>query len=205
MYCDGGGRHPANQNLEQIDALAKKGVGLVCLHYGVEVPKGPSGEKFLDWIGGYFEPHWSVNPHWTAKYDKFPKHPITQGVKPFEINDEWYYHMRFVKDLKGVTPILTDLPPAKTLRRKDGARSGNPAVRKAVANGESQHVAWTYERADGGRGFGFTGGHVHMNWQNDDNRKLMLNAILWTAKVKIPEGGVKSKTPTKEEIHSNLD
>ena len=44
-----------------------------------------------------------------------------------------------------------------------------------------------------------------MNWQNDDNRKLMLNAILWTAKVKIPKDGVPSKTPTKEELLSNLD
>ena len=49
---------------------SKKGVGIVCIHYGVEVPKGPSGEKFLDWIGGYFEPNWSVNPHWTAKFDE---------------------------------------------------------------------------------------------------------------------------------------
>ena len=24
-----------------------KGVGIVCLHYGVEVPKGPSGDAFL--------------------------------------------------------------------------------------------------------------------------------------------------------------
>ena len=112
--------------------------------------------------------------------------------------------MRFVKDLKGVTPILSDLPPASTLKRPDGARSGNPTVRKAVANGESQHVAWAYERADGGRGFGFNGGHLHMNWQHDDNRKLMLNAILWTAKVKIPKAGVPYKTPTKEEIYANL-
>jgi hypothetical protein len=44
-----------------------------------------------------------------------------------------------------------------------------------------------------------------MNWQNDDNRKLMLNAILWTAKVKIPKDGVPSETPTKEEMHANLD
>ena len=49
------------------------------------------------------------------------------------------------------------------------------------------------------------GGHVHMNWQHDDNRKLMLNAILWMAKVKIPKAGVPSKTPTKEEMHANLD
>ena len=52
------------------------------------VTKEVSGKEFLDWIGGYFEMNWSVNPHWTAKFDKFPDHPITRGVKPFEINDE---------------------------------------------------------------------------------------------------------------------
>src|SRR5687768_6392573 len=46
MYCDGGLRHMVNEHLDQVDALAKKGVGIVCIHYGVEVPKGPSGEKF---------------------------------------------------------------------------------------------------------------------------------------------------------------
>ncbi|MEZ6068029.1 MAG: hypothetical protein R3B90_20475 [Planctomycetaceae bacterium] len=52
--------------------------------------------------GGYFEPHWSVNPHWTAKFENLPEHPITQGVGTIEVNDEWYYHMRFVDELKGV-------------------------------------------------------------------------------------------------------
>ncbi len=204
IFCTGHGGHVLNPKLKEFDALMKKGKGVVMIHWATEAIKGDPGNKFLDWMGGFCDLNWSVNPHWVPNF-KPQKHEIWNGVKPFSANDEWYYHMRFVKDLKGVTPILTDLPSAKTLRRKDGARSGNPTVRKAVANGESQHVAWAYERADGGRGFGFTGGHVHMNWQNDDNRKLMLNAILWTAKVKIPKGGVPSKTPTKEEMHSNLD
>ena len=206
MYCDGGGRHPVNSNLKQIDALAKKGVGVVCIHYGVEVPKGPSGEKFLDWIGGYFEPHWSVNPHWTAKFDKFPKHPITRGVKPFEINDEWYYHMRFRDKMEGVTPILTDLPPKDSLRRPDGAHSGNPHVRAAVLERkEPQHVAWASERPDGGRGFGFTGGHVHWNWGDPNFRKIVLNAIVWTAKAEVPENGVSDKKVLLEDLEENQD
>src|SRR5262249_3077824 len=155
----------------------KQGVGTVFIHYGVEVPKGPSGEKFLEWTGGYFEPHWSVNPHWVAKYNKLPEHPVTSGVKPFSTNDEWYYHMRFREKLEGVTPILTDLPPNETLSREDGPHSGNPDVRKAIANKEPQHMAWARERKDGGRGFGCTGGHVHWNWGNDNFRKLILNAI----------------------------
>ncbi|HIN95927.1 MAG TPA: hypothetical protein EYN03_09815 [Planctomycetes bacterium] len=204
IFCTGHGGHVLNPKLKQFDALMKKGTGVVMIHWATEAIKGDPGNKFLEWMGGFCDLNWSVNPHWTPNF-KAQKHPIWNGVKPFSVNDEWYYHMRFVKDLKGVTPILTDVPLTKTLKRPDGARSGNPAVRKAVANGESQHVAWAYERPDGARGFGFTGGHVHMNWQHDDNRKLMLNAILWTANVEIPKDGVPSKTPTKEEMHSNLD
>ncbi len=95
MYGDGGPGHMVVPHLDEMDALAKKGVGIVCLHYAVEVPKGPAGDKFLDWIGGYFETNWSVNPVWLAHYEKLPEHPITRGVKPFSIEDEWYYHMRF--------------------------------------------------------------------------------------------------------------
>ena len=64
-----------------------------------------------------------------------------------------------------------------------------------VTKPEKQVVAWAVERAGGGRGVGFTGGHFHKNWLNGDLRKMMLNAILWTAKVPVPEGGVKSRVP----------
>jgi len=205
IYADGGGGHPFNNHLAEIDKLMKKGVGLVCIHYGVEVLKGKSGDAFLDWIGGYFEANWSVNPHWLANYRKFPRHPITRGVKPFRINDEWYYHMRFRKNMKGVTPILTDLPPQTTLRRKDGPHSGNRFVRDEVAKGVSQHMAWAYQRAEGGRGFGFTGGHFHWNWGHNDFRKLVLNAIVWTANSKIPKDGIPSKPLTVEDLLANQD
>lgn len=205
IYCDGGARHPLNQHLDYFQTLADKGVGLVCIHYGVETVAGEPGDKFLDWIGGYFERDWSVNPHWTADYDALPEHPITRGVAPFEIRDEWYYHMRFREGMQGVTPILTDLPPDSTLTRADGPHSGNPHVREAIANGEMQHMAWAAERPDGGRGFGFTGGHFHKNWQHDAFRTLVLNAILWTAHVEVPANGVPSPTPTEEEMKANLD
>ena len=54
-------------------------------------------------------------------------------------------------------------------------------------------MAWARQRPDGGRGFGFTGGHDHWNWGDDDFRKLVLNAIVWTAKLDVPAEGVPSK------------
>ena len=119
-----------------------QGAPVSCLHYGVEVPKDKGGEAFLNWMGGYFETHWSVNPHWTAEFKSFPDHPIANGVQPFAVNDEWYFHMRFPEGMKGVTPILSAVAPAKTMERPDGPHSGNPAVREAVAKGLPQHVAW---------------------------------------------------------------
>jgi tetratricopeptide (TPR) repeat protein len=205
ICADGGGGHIVNEHLSEMDALAKRGVGILCLHYAVEVPAGPVGEKFLEWIGGYFEANWSVNPHWTARFSKLPDHPITRGVKPFSINDEWYYHMRFRKNMAGVTPILTDLPPPESLSRPDGTHSGNPHVRAAISRKEKQHVAWAVEREDGGRGFGFTGGHVHWNWADPNFRKLVLNAIVWCAKAEVPPEGAVDQPKTLADLESNPD
>ncbi|HWB00463.1 MAG TPA: DUF1080 domain-containing protein [Pirellulales bacterium] len=204
-YADGGVKHPFNDHLAEVDRLAKQGKGIACLHYAVEIPKGESGDAMLRWTGGYFETDWSVNPHWTADYSQFPQHPISRGVKPFSINDEWYYHMRFRAGLEGVQPILTTLPPSETLSRKDGPHSGNPAVRAAIARGELQHMAWASERPGGGRGFGFTGGHFHWNWGHNDFRKLVLNAIVWTAGLDVPAGGVPSRTLNAADLVANQD
>jgi type 1 glutamine amidotransferase len=205
MYADGGGRHPVNPHLGQMDQMAEKGVGVVLLHYGVETVKGDAGDHFLKWIGGYFETDWSVNPHWTATFAKLPDHPITNGVKPFAMNDEWYYHMRFREGMENVTPILSDLPPKETLSRRDGPHSNNPHVRQAVLERqEPQHVAWASDH-NGTRGFGFTGGHFHWNWGNPNFRKVVLNAIVWTAKGEVPEQGVGAEPMTVKSLQENQD
>lgn len=206
IYSDGGGGHPALQEnrLQQLDALIKKGVGFGVVHYACEPTKDKGQKEFLDWIGGCFEINWSVNPHWEAEFKELPNHPVTRGVRPFKMNDEWYFHMRFREGMKGVKGILTAVPPESTMSRPDGHHSGNPAVREAVKKGEAQHMMWVCERSDGGRGFGFTGGHFHKNWGQDDFRKVVLNAILWIAKVEVPAGGVQSSV-TEDDLKANLD
>jgi len=202
-FCDGGGGHIVMKHLEEVDALAKKGVGIAMLHYGVEVPKGKPGDYMLNWTGGYFETFWSVNPHWKAEFKKLPEHPITRGVKPFWMDDEWYYHMRFVENMQNVTPILTAIPPDSTRREGNDAHGANPHVRARM--GLPEHVAWAYERPDGGRGFGFTGGHWHWSWASNDFRKLVLNALVWITGAEVPPDGVPSKTPSIDELETNQD
>lgn len=207
LYCDGFRRHLAKDHQDKIEKLTEAGVGVACLHFAVEVHPDELGRQFLDWIGGYFEIGWSVNPIWTATFKDFPDHPIARGVQPFTIRDEWYYHMRFQPEMKGVTPILSTVPPLRSLtsRAKDKNRGSNPTVMAAVKAGEPQHVAWAYERPDGGRGFGFTGGHYHENWKQDEFRKVVLNALLWTAKGDIPADGVDSRPISERDLELNQD
>ncbi len=206
IYADGFTMHPALQgdHLQQLSVEMKRGCGFMALHWATEVPKNKGEAEFLDWMGGYCDPSWSVNPHWQADFTTLPEHPITSGVHPFSTNDEWYFHMRFREGMASVRPILTAVPPDSTMSRPDGMRSGNPDVRKDVANKVPQHVAWAAERTGGGRGFGFTGGHFHKGWANNDQRKLVLNAILWTAKAAVPANGVESVV-TEEDLKQNLD
>ncbi len=189
----------------EIFSAVRKGAGFMAIHYGVEVNKGPAGDHYLDWMGGYFETFWSVNPWWTPKFSKFPDHPAARGVKPFEVNDEWYYHMRFADDMKGVTPILSDVPPLETAKEESSSHGGNPEVHAAVEKGEPQTVAWAYDRPDGGRGFGFTGMHLHQNLANDNFRKVLLNGVAWVSNLEIPEEGVPSETPSAERLAKVLE
>ncbi len=206
VYTDGGARHPIVPHLAQVAALAKKGVGIGFMHYGVEVEAGKPGDSFLDWTGGFFEANWSVNPFWTPTDMTLAKHPITNGVHPFSVNDEWYYHMRFRPKMQGVTAIVTAHPTAAdTLIRPNGPHEGNPAVREAVAKNEPQHLMWARQRPDGGRGFGFTGGHGHWNWAQPDQRRLLLNAIVWLTKVNVPKGGVPTREVTMADLELNAD
>ncbi len=184
------------------------GAGFMAIHFGVEVNKGDQGENYLKWMGGYFETFFSVNPWWTPKFEEFPTHETTRGVKPFAVNDEWYYHMRFVEGMKGVTPILMALPPLNTIQgegKKSSDRGGNPDVWAAVSAGKQQVVAWAYDRPDGGRGFGFTGLHKHANLGEDGFRTLLLNAVAWVSKLEVPATGVPSKPLTRDDLEALID
>jgi len=205
---DHGGRVADNP---EVAKAIKRGAGFMALHYGVEVNRGKQVETFLDWMGGCFEPFWSVNPHWTPEFMALPKHDTTRGVKSIKANDEWYYHMRFVKDMKGVTPILSAVAPEKTVTArykegdKPGSHHGNPDVLKAVKAGTPQIVAWAYDRPGGGRGFGFTGMHKHDNWGDAGFRTLLANASAWVSGLEVPEKGVPTKNLDKEAREALID
>jgi hypothetical protein len=205
IYADGGVGHPAIQgdHKKVLGALAAKGVGLGFMHYGVEIPSTNGGPQFLEWIGGYYEHQYSVNPMWSPKYEKFVGHPVTRGVKPFSNRDEWYFNMRWPENKNGLTPILV-ATPSDEVRQGPYVYPRGPYEHIVKAGGREETMMWTYERPDGGRGFGFTGGHTHANWGNPDQRKVVLNAILWIAKAEVPANGVDAVV-TEADLKQNLD
>ena len=69
--------------------------------------------------------------------------------------------------MKGVTPILVAKPDDET-RQGDSASPRGPYKHIVEAKGRDEVLAWAVERPDGGRGFGFTGGHFHKNWGNPE-------------------------------------
>ncbi len=206
IYADGGGNHIAVQKdrLAVLGALAKKGVGIGMAHYAVEVPAEKGGAEFMDWIGGYYETKFSCNPIWDADYKSLPEHPITRGVKPFHTKDEWYFNMHFRDGKAGVKDILV-ATPSDAVRDGPYVSPKGPYEHIQAAKGRPETMMWAVERADGGRGFGFTGGHYHLNWQNEDQRRLVLNALVWLAKLEVPKGGIDSAPVSDREAMQNLD
>jgi len=207
IYADGGNGHPALSSPEHraaIQKLVDRGAGLMMMHYAVQcADEGDSGDVFREWIGGAYEAGFSCNPIWEADYGKFPKHPIASGIKPFKIADEWYFSIRFPEGMKGVTSLLVSKPSDAT---RDGpyVYPAGPYPHIQAKKGEEETMMWCKERADGGRGVGFTGGHFHKNWADDNFRKITLNAMLWICKMDVPEGGVESSV-TAEDMAANLD
>jgi len=161
---------------EKFQELMKKGAGFVSLHWAVETTKQFGDPTFMAIQGGYYEPNYSTNPHNTATVQQAdPQHPIARGWKPFQARDEFYFKMRFMPEAK---PVLT-----ATLTGYDKKEY------------KDETIGWVYQRKDNkgplgeGRSFGFTGCHFHLNFGIEDFRRMIVNGILWTAGVEVPQGG----------------
>lgn len=215
IYADGGGGHPAVQgnHAATLAAFAERGGGLGFMHYGVEVEANKGGAEFLRWIGGYYENAFSCNPIWEPSFQCFPNHPIAEGVEPFQIKDEWYFNMRFVPgfsadgpaEVKGMkfTPLLV-AKPSSAVRGGPYVYPAGPYPHIVAAQERPEAMMWCVERPDGGRGFGFTGGHFHLNWGNSDFRRIVLNALVWVSGAPVPKGGVASRVE-EADLQRNLD
>jgi type 1 glutamine amidotransferase len=60
-----------------------------------------------------------------------------------------------------------------------------------TTKGKEVVVGWSCERPDGGRAYGTTLGHFYRNFEIESFRRAIVNAILWTAHVEVPESGAR--------------
>jgi hypothetical protein len=180
-FGDGGGKQPFAdpKRWAVLSRLMNEGAGLVLLHQAMDLPAGPDGAKIKGWLGAVYHSDIGSRGHWDMDFKTIPAHEVTRGVKPFAAPaDGWLYNLHFAPT--GVTPLLTGAVP-------DKSRSTADAKKYA---GREEVIAWAYTRPDGARGFGFTGADLHQSWSYDSQRTLVMNGILWAARLPVPAGGV---------------
>jgi type 1 glutamine amidotransferase len=175
--------------LSQLGEMMKRGCGLACVHYATglrAVDVMPDGSHpLLQWLGGYFA---TRCPHHQSVARIFPMvtispvvhgHPVSRGWREFSLSEEPYYNNYFGPGENRLAPNVTAL-------------ATSPLPPEAP---KREVVAWAIERADSGRGFGVVMPHFYKNWLNDDLRRLILNGIVWSAKLEVPAGGVATAKP----------
>lgn len=164
--------------LEGFDALIKrKKTGLVVFHYTMWVENWVARRYFLNWLGGLWIPYASHNPvdNWAIKPIR-SSHPVLRGVKPWTARDEMYSRF-FLSDNPGRTVLLSATP-------------------HKAENGATNPVAWAYNRPDGGRSIVWGGNDFHDNMHLfAQQRRFLVNAILWSAGAAVPRGGARVPPP----------
>ncbi len=185
------------ERLKQVDALAKKGMGVVVLHYATYVNNATARKYFTDWVGGFYESGYSRTVVAEWKIDPAAvKHPILNGVAPWTVREEFYIKYRLGADARR-TDLLTATPTSPTRM---------PAIPEAMVplagppagpeeNVGPSEVGWAVQREGGGRGFVMTGVDMHGNLEIDSYRRVLLNGIVWAASLEVPAGGVQCKLP----------
>lgn len=183
-YFDGLEKHPLLDAARraQFDRLMKKGVGLVTLHQSSTLPPGNASIPLPAWLGAA---RYGMFNRTDEQADFLPApHPTTQGVRPFSYKDEFYPTLRFDDGPGRMTPVLSGI---LGIQFQDG--------KTVTIAPEKRTVAWAYQRAGGGRAFLFTGVHYLRAFDTPDIRKMLLNAIFWTAGMAVPKDGVRSIAP----------
>ena len=154
---------------EALAGLAKRGGGIVALHWALGTREAEPIADFVRLVGGC---HGGPDRKYAVVETKLElvdaKHPILAGIADFTAKDEFYYRLKFAQPDRNVTPLL-----------------------RATIDSKKETVAWCWNRPDKGRSFGFSGLHFHANWRLPEYRRLVSQGVLWSVKMPIPPEGLK--------------
>jgi type 1 glutamine amidotransferase len=156
-----------------IKRLAARGGAIAALHWSVGAKDAKYIQGQLDLLGATRGgPQRKYLVLATELKRVAPDHPILGGIGDFKIYDEIYYALDRVP---GIQPLFT-----------------------ARIDGKDEMAAWSWERPDGGRSFGFVGLHFHSNWQLPEYRRFVVQGVLWSLKLPITAGGVNVNIDSKK-------
>ena len=161
--------------LAAMERLGKRGGGCVALHFGMGTVDPKNIDRFVALFGGCHGGPDRKDATFSVKaLVSESQHPINHQIRDFDVNDEFYYQLKFIKPVSQIIPIV-----------------------QARIEGNMETVGWAWERENGGRSFGFSGLHYHRNWQLPEYRRLVTQAVLWSLKLPIPDDGVNVDLPGK--------
>ena len=157
------------KRLAAFQSLAKRGGGLICLHWGM----GTRHAKFIPaWVELFGGCHGGPDRRYKVVDVKTqlvtPSHPILRGVSPVEVHEEFYFKLKWAQPAEQITPLI-----------------------QVQIEKENHTVGWAWERPDGGRSFGFSGLHFHENWKLEPYQRMLAQSVRWVLKRAIPKSEVR--------------
>ena len=205
LYSEEGGTINADDRAN-LDKFLKRGGGIVAIHDSV---CGNDAHWWKTIIGGAWEHgHSKWLEHEVPIYYTARENPITESASNFEFDDEIYYDLHMMPEVK----IL--------------AGSWTPDKRNTKGNRLMQHIydvspqMWTYEK-DGHRAFVSIPGHHYKSFNLPHYRAVLLRGIAWAGKrdvnslckpnelasLRYPEGGptAPEKASAKLDLHPDFD
>lgn len=160
---------------EALTRLSARGGGLVGLHWAIGTKDAEHIAPYLRLLGGC---HGGPDRRYTVIETEWqvavPRHPVTNGIGPLKVRDEFYFRLKFFQPDDGIQPLI-----------------------RVAIEGHDETVAWAWRRPDGGRSFGFSGLHFHDSWRHEEYRRLIAQAVLWSVKLPVPEDGLLVDVPAE--------
>jgi type 1 glutamine amidotransferase len=149
----------SDEELKQVKAFCAAGKGVIGIR---TASHGIQNWKELDAevFGGNYKGHYGNAPAQITVDDKGKNHPVLAGVNPFSTTGKLYKNPSLGPD---VTLLLT-----------------------AATEKNKEPVAWVRERNPGGRAF-YTSLGVPEDFKDENFRRLLVNAIHWTARREPPK------------------